>query len=102
LASRGRDSGLADVQLRIIYWDDAHHLERLDVLKHAVQEAAFFKINGFAIKLEGHFQYKSAPAIVEPYALAPSELQELTDFALRYHVQLYSLSGCPRATSPSS
>jgi hypothetical protein len=84
-----------DVQLRIIYWDDAHHLERLDVLKHAVQEAAFFKINGFAIKLEGHFQYKSAPAIVEPYALAPSELQELTDFALRYHVQLIPYLDAP-------
>jgi len=35
-----------------------HHLERLDVLKQAVRQAAFFKINGFAIKLEGHFQYK--------------------------------------------
>ena len=77
-----------DVELRVIYWDDAHHLEHLDVLKDAVQQAAFFKINGFAIKLEGHFQYKSAPAIIEPFALARSELQELTNFALRFHVQL--------------
>ncbi len=77
-----------DLQLRAIYWDDAHHLERLEVLKQAVRQAASFKINGFAIKLEGHFQYKSAPAIVEPYAMTPSELQELTDFALHYHVQL--------------
>jgi hexosaminidase len=84
-----------DVQLRTIYWDDAHHLERLEVLKHAVQQAAFFKINGFAIKLEGHFQYKSAPAVVEPYALARSELQELTDFGLRYHVQLIPYLDAP-------
>jgi hexosaminidase len=84
-----------DVQLRVIYWDDAHHLERLEVLKHAVQEAAFFKINGFAIKLEGHFQYKNAPVITEPYALSPSELQELTDFALRYHVQLIPYLDAP-------
>ena len=77
-----------DLNLRAIYWDDAHHLERIDVLKQAVRQAAFFKINGFAIKLEGHFQHKSAPAMVEPYALTPSELQDLTDFALRYHVQL--------------
>ncbi|HYY72189.1 MAG TPA: glycoside hydrolase family 20 zincin-like fold domain-containing protein [Candidatus Bathyarchaeia archaeon] len=84
-----------DVQLRIIYWDDAHHLERLEVLKHAVQQAAFYKINGFALKLEGHFQYKSAPAIVEPYALARSELQELTDFALRFHVQLIPYLDAP-------
>lgn len=84
-----------DVQLRIIYWDDAHHLEHLEVLKHAVQQAASYKINGFALKLEGHFQYMSAPAIVEPYALARSELQELTDFALRFHVQLIPYLDAP-------
>jgi hexosaminidase len=84
-----------DVQLRVIYWDDAHHLERLEVLKQAVQQAAFFKINGFAIKLEGHFQYKNAPAITEPYALSSAELQELTDFALRYHVQLIPYLDAP-------
>src|SRR5437867_3639344 len=77
-----------DLELREIYWDDAHHLERLDVLKDAIRRAAFFKINGFAIKLEGHFQYQSAPALVEPYALSPAELQELTDYALRRHVEL--------------
>jgi hypothetical protein len=77
-----------DLELRTIYWDDAHHLDHLDVLKSAIRQAAFFKINGFSLKLEGHFQYKSAPAMVEPYALAPAELQELTDYAARYHVQL--------------
>ena len=77
-----------DLHLRHIYWDDAHHLERLPELKRAVRQAAFFKINGFALKLEGHFQFRSAPALVEPYALSPAEYQELTDYGLRYHVQL--------------
>ena len=77
-----------NLQLRIIYWDDAHNLEHMDVLKAAIRQAAFYKINGFSIKLEGHFQYKSAAPIVEPYALSPVELQELTDFGLKYHVQL--------------
>ncbi|MFB3922034.1 MAG: glycoside hydrolase family 20 zincin-like fold domain-containing protein [Terriglobia bacterium] len=77
-----------DLQLREIYWDDAHHLDRLEELKRAVRQAAFFKINGFSIKLEGHFQFKSAPAIVEPYALTPAEFQELTDYGLKYHVQI--------------
>ena len=77
-----------DLDLRQIYWDDAHHLDRMDELKHAMKQAAFYKMNGFAIKLEGHFQYKSAPAIVEPYALSPAELQELTDYGLHYHVEL--------------
>jgi hypothetical protein len=77
-----------DLQLRIMYWDDAHHLEHLDALKAALRQASLYKINGFAIKLEGHFQYQHAPAIVEPYALAPAELQELTDYGLKHHVEL--------------
>lgn len=77
-----------DLQLREIYWDDAHHLDRLEELKRAVRQAAFFKINAFAIKLEGHFQYASAAAMVEPHALAPAEFQELTDYGLRYYVQV--------------
>ena len=77
-----------DLELRVIYWDDAHHLEHLDALKAAVKQSAFYKINGFSIKLEGHFQYQHAAAMVEPYAMTPAELQELTDYGLKYHVQV--------------
>ncbi|MGO8733001.1 MAG: beta-N-acetylhexosaminidase [Terriglobia bacterium] len=91
----GEISDWPDLQLRVIYWDDAHHLEHLDVLKAALRQAAFYKINGFAIKLEGHFQYKSAAPIVEPYALSPTELQELTDYALHHHVELIPYLDAP-------
>lgn len=77
-----------DLEQRNIYWDDNHHLERIEVLKQALRQAAFYKINGFVIKLNGHFEYASAPALVEPYALSPTELQELTNYGLKYHVQL--------------
>jgi hexosaminidase len=77
-----------DLQFRYIYWDDAHHLEKMDELKRAMKQAAFYKTNGFVIKMEGHFQYKSAPALVEPYALSPEQLQELTDYGLHYHIEL--------------
>ena len=84
----GRIEDWPDLQLRQIYWDDAHHLDRPEVLKKAIRQAAFFKLNGFSLKLEGHFKFKSAPALVEPYALTPAEYQELTDYGLKYHVQL--------------
>jgi hypothetical protein len=84
-----------DLELRHIYWDDAHQLDRLESLKHAIRQAALFKINGFTIKLEGHFQYRSVPALVEPQALTPAELQELTDYGLRYHVQLVPYLDAP-------
>ncbi len=88
LFPEGQIEDWPDLQLRQLYWDDAHHLERMEALKHAIRQAAFFKMNGFALKLEGHFQYQSAPALVEPYALTPAQLQELTDYGLRHHVQL--------------
>jgi hypothetical protein len=77
-----------DLENRFIYWDDKAHLDRMDVLRNALRQAAFFKVNGVLLKLNAHFQYSSAPAVVEPYALTPAELQELTDYGLRYHVQL--------------
>ncbi len=77
-----------DLQQRNIYWDDNHHLDRMDVLKQALRQAAFYKINGFVIKLNDHFEYQSAPALVNPYAMTPQQLQELTDYGLKYHVQL--------------
>jgi hypothetical protein len=85
---QGRITDWPDLHLRHIYWDDAHHLDRLPELKRAVRQASFYKINGFVLKLEGHFQFKSAPAVVEPYALSPAEYQELTDYGLRFHVQV--------------
>lgn len=84
-----------DLGLRQIYWDDAHHLEPLAGLEAAVKQAAFFKINGFVIKLEGHFQFRSAPALVEPQAFSPAELQQLTDYGLRYHVQVIPYLDAP-------
>ncbi len=77
-----------DLELRHLYWDDNHHLEHADALKRDLRQAAFYKMNGFVLKLNGHFQYKSAPAVVAPYALSPAELQELTDYGLRYHIEL--------------
>ncbi len=84
-----------DLSLRIIYWDDAHHLEKMDALKRIIAQASQFKINAFAIKLEGHFQYKRASYIVEPYALTPAEYQELTDFAKAHFVELIPYLDAP-------
>ncbi|HLL44643.1 MAG TPA: glycoside hydrolase family 20 zincin-like fold domain-containing protein [Segetibacter sp.] len=88
-----------DLEVRMIYWDDAHHLEHLDALKRAVRQAAYFKINAFALKLEGHFQYKSAPAIVEPYAYTPAQYQELSDYAKAHYVELIPYLDAPAHVS---
>jgi N-acetyl-beta-hexosaminidase len=84
----GRITDWPDLENRFIYWDDKAHLDRPDVLREALRQAAFYKVNGVLLKLNAHFQYARAPAVVEPYALTPQQLQELTDYGLRYHVQL--------------
>jgi len=77
-----------DVQYREIFWDEQCHLDHLDVIKQAIRRAAFFKVNAFTLRLNEHFQYASAPALVDPYALSPAQLQELTDYAGHYYVQV--------------
>lgn len=88
-----------NVEVRMIYWDDAHHLEKLSALKRIIGQASTYKINAFAIKLEGHFNYQSAPAIVEPYALSAREYQELTDYAKAHYVDLVPFLDAPAHVS---
>jgi hypothetical protein len=84
-----------DMDLRMIYWDDAHHLERLDAMKRAIKQASFYKINAFALKLEGHFEFESAKPIIEPYAYTAEEYQELTDYAKAHYVELVPYLDAP-------
>jgi hexosaminidase len=77
-----------DLQYREIFWDEQNHLDHLDVLKQAIRRAAYFKVNAFTLRLNEHFEYASAPALVDPYALSPAELQELTDYGRQYFVQV--------------
>lgn len=77
-----------DVRLREIFWDELRHLDHFDVLEQAVRRAAFFKLNAIALRLNEHFQYASAPDLVDPNALSPAELQTLTNYGLKYHVQI--------------
>ena len=84
-----------DTEVRMIYWDDAHHLEHFDALKRIIRQAAYFKINAFSIKLEGHFDYKTAKPIVEPYALSAAQYQELTDYAKARYIELIPYLDAP-------
>jgi hexosaminidase len=83
------------MDLRMIYWDDAHHLERLDAMKRAIRQASYYKINAFSVKLEAHFQFSAAKPIIEPYAYTPKEFQELTDYAKARYVELVPYLDAP-------
>jgi hexosaminidase len=84
-----------DVQYRNILWDDSLHLDKMSVLEAAVRQASFYKINNFVLKLDGHFQYESAPAVAEPEAMSPQQLQTLTNYGLQYGVQVIPYFDAP-------
>ena len=84
-----------NLDLRMIYWDDAHHLERLDAMKRAIRQASYYKINAFSLKLEGHFEFSAAKPIIEPYAYTPKEFQELTEYAKAHYVELVPYLDAP-------
>ena len=88
-----------DMEVRLIYWDDAHHLEHLDALKRAIRQAACFKINAFSLKLEGHFQFQTAKPIVEPYAMTAAEYRELAQYAKAHYVELVPYLDAPAHVS---
>ena len=84
----GQISDWPDLGLREVFWDELEHLDHLDIIKQAIRRAAFFKVNALVLRLNQHFEYKSAPALVDPSALSPAQLQQLTDYGLRYYVQV--------------
>ncbi len=92
---QGEITDWPDLEMRMIYWDNAHKLERFAVMKREIRQASHYKINAIALKLEGHFQYKDAKPIVEPYAYTPAEYQELTDYAKRHHIDLIPFLDAP-------
>ncbi len=99
LLPEGEISDWPDLELRIIYQDCAHHLERMETFKRVIRQAAYYKINAIALKLEGHFQFASAKPIVEPYAFTPAEYQELTDYAKDHFIELIPYLDAPAHVS---
>jgi hypothetical protein len=88
-----------DLAMRMIYWDCAHHLDRVETFRRAIDRASHYKINALTLKLEGHFQFRSALPVVEPYAFTPEEYQELTDYANDHFVQLVPYLDAPAHVS---
>lgn len=77
-----------DLEYREVFWDEQNHLDHVDVLEQAIRRAAYFKVNAFTLRLNQHFQHASAPALVDPYALSPAEVQALTDYGRKYFVEV--------------
>ncbi len=80
-----------DIPERAVHYDTKHHQDKISYVKSFIKELARYKINILVWEWEDKFAYPSHPEIGAPGAFTPKEIQELTDYARKYHIQIAPL-----------
>lgn len=80
-----------DTKQRAAHYDTKHHQDTKEYVKHFIRELACYKMNMLIWEWEDKFEYPSHPEIGAPGAFTMAEMQELTRYARRYHVQIVPL-----------
>ena len=80
-----------DIQERAVHYDTKHHQDKISYVKSFIKDLARYKINILVWEWEDKFAYPSHPEIGAPGAFTPKEIQELTDYARMYHIQIAPL-----------
>lgn len=80
-----------DIPIRAVHYDTKHFQEKKEYVKDFIRTLAGYKINMLIWEWEDKFAYKSHPEIGAPGAFTMEEMQELTYFARKYHIQIVPL-----------
>ena len=80
-----------DTKQRAAHYDTKHHQDTKEYVKSFIHELAGYKMNMLIWEWEDKFEYPSHPEIGAPGAFTMQEMQELTRYARRYHVQIVPL-----------
>ena len=80
-----------DIPQRACHYDTKHHQDRREYVESFIRDLARYKINMLVWEWEDKFQYPSHPEIGAPGAFTMEEMQEITRYAKKYHVQLVPL-----------
>ena len=80
-----------DIPIRACHYDTKHHQDRREYVESFIRDLARYKINMLVWEGEDKFQYPSHPEIGAPGAFTMTEMQEITAYARKYHVQLVPL-----------
>ncbi len=76
------------LELRFVHWDTKHHQKRPETLRLIIDWLAFFKVNAIGFEMEDKYEFPSHPLAGAPGAYTKEELQALTRYALKRHIQL--------------
>ena len=80
-----------DLQYRAIHYDTKHHQDTYEYVQEFIRTLARYKINMLVWEWEDKLAYERHPEIGAPGAFSKNEMQGLTAFARRYHVQIVPL-----------
>ncbi|NOR35055.1 MAG: family 20 glycosylhydrolase [Bacteroidales bacterium] len=80
-----------DIPQRACHYDTKHHQDKREYVEGFIRDLARYKINMLVWEWEDKFLYPSHPEIGAPRAFTMEEMQEITHYAKKYHVQLVPL-----------
>jgi hypothetical protein len=80
-----------DISWRAVHYDTKHFQEKKEYVQEFIRTLASYKINMLIWEWEDKFAYQSHPEIGAPGAFTMEEMQELTRYAHKYHVQIVPL-----------
>jgi len=80
-----------DISWRAVHYDTKHFQEKKEYVKEFIRTLASYKINTLIWEWEDKFAYTSHPEIGAPGAFTMEEMQELTRYARKYHMQIVPL-----------
>ena len=80
-----------DTEIRAVHYDTKHHQDTRVYVEQFIRDLASYKINMLVWEWEDKFEYPSHPEIGAPGAFTMKEMQEMTFYAKKYHIQIVPL-----------
>lgn len=76
---------------RAIHYDTKHHQDRFEYVQSFIREIAAYKANILVWEWEDKLAYRCHPQVGAPGAFTIAQMQELTRYARRHHVEIVPL-----------
>lgn len=80
-----------DTKTRAAHYDTKHHQDTRAFVENFIRDLARYKINMLIWEWEDKFEYPSHPEIGAPGAFTMLEMQQLTRYAQKFHIQIVPL-----------
>lgn len=80
-----------DTKTRAVHYDTKHHQDTRAFVENFIRDLARYKINMLVWEWEDKFEYPSHPEIGAPGAFTMVEMQQLTRYAQKFHIQIVPL-----------